>query len=479
MALIVGVVGGMLAIFFAGFYALRFVTAERDKRRRLMAAALFMTATLSPIVVTLLSPRTGGASGFTEFSDAPQSPTVSAIIKGVGYFFLVAVVLLAIIRTRVVLPYPAAAVALVAYAVVGWVSSLINFQRASIDLFYPALAVTGVLAASAMTFATALRLSRATLRIYVYLSLVLAVVAPQIAFWDGQGRTWYGFSQLAGVTTHPNGMGTVAALAVIVELVRMEGLKRPRIWHLVAAVVALLGTQSRGAWLSAAIGLLLYLTFRSGARWVMILLPVVMISLLAASTLLENVFDALTHWSAGGDISTLNGRTTIWANALGAVSRNPVFGTGPRSFDLEYRSSVLGLGNLISSSNAHNQFVQTLVERGVVGLMILTVFLVALTGYALRVGHHPTRAGLVAVVAVFVSRFAVETPLNISTASLNGALLVVVTVLLASSKSEHRLQPIAENPRGVRPPDAYWKSKLLRAPSRTSEDRTVALNGRP
>lgn len=475
MALIFGVVGGMLAIFFSGLYALRFVTAEPDRRRRWMAAALFMTATLSPIVVTLLSPRTGGTDGFTEFSDAPQSPTVSAIIRGVGYLFLVAVVLLAMLRTRVVRPHPiAAVVALVAYAVVGWVSSLINDQRVSIDLFYSALAVTGVLGASALTFATALRLSRAVLRVYVYLSLVLAVVAPQIAFWNGQGRTWYGFSQLAGVTTHPNGMGTVAALAVIVELVRGEGLKRPRVWHLLAAVVALLGTQSRGAWLSAAIGFLVFLTFRSGARWVMVLLPVVMVSLLAASTLLENVFDALTHWSAGGDISTLNGRTTIWANALNAVSRNPVFGTGPRSFDLEYRSSVLGLGNLISSSNAHNQFVQTLVERGVVGLIILVVFLVMLIRYALRV-DNPTRAGLIAVVAVFVSRFAVETPLNISTASLNGALLVLITVLLASSESEPRVQPIAKTPHEVRLPDAYRKSKLLRAPYRNSEDRRPAL----
>jgi len=453
--------GGMLAILVAGFYGLRFGAVKLDQRREWVASGLFMIATLSPIAVTLLSPRSGTGNGFSEFSEAPQGPAVSLIIHGVGYIFLACAALLVLTRINRGLILPAPALAMGAYAGAGWVSSLVNDQRVSIDLFYAALAVTSILTATSVSLSHALHLTRGTLRVYVWLSLVLAVAAPHLAFWDGQGRTWFGLSQLAGVTTHPNGMGTVAALAVIVELIRVEALKRPKVWHLFAAIIALLATQSRGAWLSAIVGILVYLGFRTGVRWVTIAVPIIMLLLLAASTLLENVFEAISHWSAGGDISTLNGRTTIWANALEAVRHSPVFGTGPRSFDLEYRSKVLGLGDLISASNAHNQFVQTLVERGALGLVVLIVFLVVLTRSALQV-TNPTRAGLLAVLTVFIARFAVETPLNISTASLNGALLVVVTVLVAAARNRPHVEGMAKaTAREIRLPDIY--DPLLRA----------------
>lgn len=457
------VVSGILATFALGFYVLRFAKADPVQRHHWTASALFLIATLSPIAVTLLSPRTGSGSGFTEFSDAPQTAAVSAIIRGVGYLFIAALPMLVLTRANARIVFPTAALALLAYAGAGLVSSLVNDQRVSVDLFYAALTVTCILSAKAVPLADALRLSRFTLRVYVWMSLVLAIAAPHIAFWDGQGRTWFGLSQLAGATTHPNGMGTVAALALIVELVRVDGLKRPRPWHLFASVAALLATQSRGAWLSAAIGLVVYLAFRSGARWVTMGVPVLMGGMLTASAFLQSVFNSLTNWSAGGDITTLNGRTTIWANALNAVQLSPIFGTGPRSFDLDYRSEVLGLNGLISSSNAHNQLIQTLVERGALGLVALLVFLLILARAAFNVGN-PSRPGLLAVLAVFVARFAVETPLNISTASLNGALLVVVTVLIVAAKKETHADPLPAAGREVRLPSAYRRMTATKRP---------------
>lgn len=430
---------GVVAVLVAGFVTCRLIWATSDQRRRWLASGMFYAASLSPIVVTLLSPRLGTGSGFTEFSDAPQGLGVSLIIRAVGYFFLVAVPLLILIRLKSSLVLPGAALLLLAYSGIGLVSSLLNDQPVSIDLFYAALVVTGVLSASNVTLAQAVSMSRISLRVYVWLSLALAVLAPGLVFWDGQGRTWLGLSQLAGVTPHPNGMGTVAALGIMVELIRLEGSKRGKPWHIVAATLVLLAAQSRGAWLSAVIGLIIYLVFRSGARLLITLAPVLLATVLAASTLIEGVANAMSQWSAGGDISTLNGRTTIWSAALEAVTRSPVFGVGPKSFDLEYRADVLGLGGLISSSNAHNQVVQTLVERGVLGLLILLVLVAVLFRNAVQ-GGGPARAGLVAVLAVFVSRFAVETPLYISTVSLNGAMVIVVVVLIASARNESRSQ---------------------------------------
>jgi O-antigen ligase len=446
---------GVVAIFAAGFFGLKFMEEPPERKWTLFSAAMLFTAALVPAVVTLLSPRTGSSGAFTEFTAGPQSATVTLIIRGVGYFFIVAVPLLVLFRKGFTVP--AAALALTAYAVVGWISALVNGQAPSIDLFYAALAVVGVMGASRLSLDDALRLSRRALRVFVWASLALALAAPTLVFWDGQGRTWFGVSQLAGVTAHPNGMGTVASLAIMVELIRVEGMKRPTHWHLLAPVVALLATQSRGAWLSAAIGIALYLAFRSGAQLFAILTPIVMAVGLAASTLVEGIAEALAEWSSGGDITTLNGRTVIWESALDAVARNPLFGTGPRSFELEYRGDILGLGNLISSSNAHNQIVQTLVERGVLGLLILAVLVVILFRNALRLGGS-ARAGLLGVLAVFVSRFIVETPLYVSTASLNGALLVIVTVLIASAQNEPPMLPtVKPAARGTKLPDAYNK----------------------
>jgi O-antigen ligase len=243
-------------------------------------------------------------------------------------------------------------------------------------------------------------------------------------------------------------MGTVAALAMAVELIRADGLKRPKPWHILAAIIALLATQSRGAWISAAVGLLIYLSIRSGARVIMILAPVVLSVALASSAIFTEFANALAHWSAGGDVSTLNGRTEIWQNALAAVGHNPMFGTGPRSFDLEFRADALGLGSLISSSNAHNQIIQTLVERGVLGLSVLVILLIGLFRDAFRAGSV-MRAGLMAFLAVFISRFAVETPLYIATATLNGAVLLIVVFLITSASNTAAPPRLA--PRGALP----------------------------
>ncbi|WP_406811570.1 O-antigen ligase family protein, partial [Klebsiella aerogenes] len=59
---------------------------------------------------------------------------------------------------------------------------------------------------------------------------------------------------------------------------------------------------------------------------------------------------------------TLSGRVSIWFEVIKDWQNNPIFGYGPDYLDVEHR---LRLGMLFAF-HAHNQFIQTLGQSGLV-----------------------------------------------------------------------------------------------------------------
>ncbi|MEX5237807.1 O-antigen ligase family protein [Kocuria arenosa] len=136
--------------------------------------------------------------------------------------------------------------------------------------------------------------------------------------------------------------------------------------------VAIVLTVSRSGMvaLAAAIGVLLLMN----TRLELAILGGLAVAF-AAVALIADVFrvTAFTDWFVRGDVaslSTLTGRTEIWALALSMVEERPVVGWG---FAALYRHDYSGgrFLDLVEGTNAHNVWLQAVVETGVIGMMTL------------------------------------------------------------------------------------------------------------
>src|SRR5690606_20322169 len=87
------------------------------------------------------------------------------------------------------------------------------------------------------------------------------------------------------------------------------------------------------------------------------LIPVIISITVAAVPLVLLNFANLTGWLPS-DVSTLTGRTTIWAASLEAFKMYPVFGYGPTLLNEDFRARWLG--DFSAAGQAHNQLFQDL-----------------------------------------------------------------------------------------------------------------------
>lgn len=76
--------------------------------------------------------------------------------------------------------------------------------------------------------------------------------------------------------------------------------------------------------------------------------------------------------------STLTDRTEVWADVL-AMENNPIIGTGFESFWLGTRAQALWDKYWWQPNQAHNGYIETYINLGIIGLILLSVMIV--TGY--------------------------------------------------------------------------------------------------
>lgn len=98
--------------------------------------------------------------------------------------------------------------------------------------------------------------------------------------------------------------------------------------------------------------------------------------------LFESIYVAPILEILGKD-STLTGRTHVWMSAMVKFAENPILGSGSaESVNIlnVWLVNANGVG-MYNTLSAHNQFLQTLVEGGVVSVVILFVFLIRIGNY--------------------------------------------------------------------------------------------------
>lgn len=210
---------------------------------------------------------------------------------------------------------------------------------------------------------------------------------------------------------HPNHTGIYSWMVILTSLYFFD---RTRIrlfivWACVAALVLLL-TKSRTALLAGIFGLGMYFTLRWPIRrtlWVgfgLIFTNLAMVALSLAG-LMPPVWSALLLGRSDSDVTTLTGRSDIWAAAFewfGYDSTRLLTGFGYQSFWTSHVAEFVSMRVMFHISEGHNAYLDTLFTLGVVGLVCYaTMLFVSLLNWT-RAAHQRHNASF-AVMAAFLT----------------------------------------------------------------------------
>lgn len=267
--------------------------------------------------------------------------------------------------------------------------------------------------------------AKRVLAFIIYGSLILAVADPTHYVQTGYSGIIPGFNiRLHGLAQHANALGPLALLYLVLAY-WVPG-KRP--WHLLgnlAALAVLILAQSKTAWVSGIFIFLILLAFRLAEQagkelksaqigWVTALGGGLFLAMLASSLaffVTANPLDTLSRLlTADSELTTLTGRTGIWEITLETWRRSPWFGYGPALWDLEFRITH---HSALAAWHAHNQFIQSLGERGLFGLAAMLLYVGAMLGYGIRYARE-TRGASLALVLLMLIRAITEIPFKIS-----------------------------------------------------------------
>jgi O-antigen ligase len=193
-------------------------------------------------------------------------------------------------------------------------------------------------------------------------SLLLAVVDPSVAFPRETARIAHFLSpdRLAGITEHPNSLGFIAALGVVLSWRRIG---MSRFVGISICGVAMIASDSRTAWMACLAGLVvLFLGRRQQER------PLTPVKLVGAIIVLGvGAYLAVTLLVPEGHALSFDGRTEAWSVVIKNWTQTPIIGHGP-----EIWGTLISAGQLASwIGQAHNQFLQTLFTTGLLGVLIL------------------------------------------------------------------------------------------------------------
>jgi O-antigen ligase len=258
-------------------------------------------------------------------------------------------------------------------------------------------------------------------------SLTMYVLTPAVATLSATRSTGVDDARLAGVFSHPNGMGAAAAVALLLALVMERGVARSM--TVVLAVAALLLSDSRTALVAVAACVPLLLAaprlqstrVSSQARRLGVVVGALSGGFLLVQGLLTN----------SSDVASVNGRTLVWDYVIEEWHSQRYFGAGPDG----WTSARLLAAVPQYAGQAHNQFFETLYLFGLFGVIVLTLLLVVNIASACRLFRAGNPLPLGVLVCLLVTGFS-ESPLkfDISGLSAEGAIALVTLAVIQGSK---------------------------------------------
>ncbi len=300
-------------------------------------------------------------------------------------------------------------------------SSIFGTQPVFIhNLLYPIFVFAALYAARGEPLVPVITAAKFSLYAMMLISLLLALVKPDMALQPDYKGWIPGISmRLWGVGSNANSIGPLALLALLLEYMQPTKQWAVRWIAIAMTLVVFLLAQSKTVWFVGVLLLIPVLAWyrvpRKGHGIDMRLaLAIVLLVSAALFTLLVvdpvSIWDKVSSTGAGSDVTTLTGRSQIWAVAIEEWSRNRLFGYGPDIWGPAYRQRI----GMQFSFSAHNQFLQSLSAAGVIGLLALLTYLWML-GLAAYRGAPKSRGVSLALFLMILTRCVTETPLVLST----------------------------------------------------------------
>ncbi len=217
-------------------------------------------------------------------------------------------------------------------------------------------------------------------------SLILIFFVPSIGteVWTGGEVSWI------GLATHKNMLGQYGAMGSIFFLWRFFCVRevRQKLYYLTLLAVALsalilVGSRSFTSISVTFIGMMILLLFVLSRKfgklgWVVVFLITVSVAMGVLFVQNNVLSQSLTNYlleSSGKDL-TFTGRTDIWKQTIKNVDgREAMIGTGYESYWLTKKADKIRYLLDWDFFSAHNGYIETFLELGVLGLVFLGLFL--------------------------------------------------------------------------------------------------------
>jgi len=154
-------------------------------------------------------------------------------------------------------------------------------------------------------------------------------------------------------------------------------------FSLLLMIIVLILTSTRGAWVGCLIGVSLLGVLRDKRILFFLPLVVVLFVVLLPKMQFRRALDLFDPTD-----STVRKRVLLWQSALSMAKEDVLFGKGPGSYKLLYREHLPeGTAEVIRSdhSHAHNIFIHTFAETGVIGVSALAILLGVAVGWVWKV----------------------------------------------------------------------------------------------
>lgn len=293
-------------------------------------------------------------------------------------------------------------------------------------LIYPALVILAVYLSRNRNIRFTVDATKVGLLLFCVASCAAIVLLPRTAVQQGYANVIpLTGMRLWGLGSNPNSTGPLALVLMLLLAWKPFGNRLLQLLGYAASFAVLLLSQSKTAWLAAVIafptlwwGQMLYNMSARGQSRIHaypiynFARPILLCLLgLAGVTMLVylQLHNPLTTISQDQQVTSLTGRTDIWAVALETWKQNPLFGYGSTIWSEDFRQAV----DMNFAYNAHNQFLQSLSAAGALGLAGLLFYTAVLFHYAFA-ANTATRGLSLALFWVIFIRFFTETPLNLS-----------------------------------------------------------------
>jgi exopolysaccharide production protein ExoQ len=285
-------------------------------------------------------------------------------------------------------------------------------------------------------------------------SIVLIKYYPYLGV--GYGR-WSGLKMWTGVTVHKNTLGILCALSAFFliwalhrewqsgNLFKTKSQTFVDLFVLAIALFLLIGPGGNSfsatsvAMLIVGISILLLLSrMKSLTTFMAKHLKAFMISSVLIFILLYDSVIQMVTSILGRDI-TLTGRTDIWRPLFDYASRNPIFGVGYGGFFAPDNNALEHeFGAQFIITQAHNGYLAIYVELGIIGILMLGLFLLNYCGKARREFNHSFEWGVYGICFLFMALLYNNSEIGfLQSQSYLWSTMVFLTVVFSTSRLQN------------------------------------------